>query len=70
MPKTTKGSVHIRFEPPGLPAFSSLQFAVSAVTDDTYREEFLGDLVHDVREAFAVRALYLRLLGVPAASSD
>jgi len=51
-------------------AFSSLQFAVSAVTDDTYREEFLGDLVHDVREAFAVRALYLRLLGVPAASSD
>lgn len=51
-------------------AFSSLQFAVSAVTDDTYREEFLGDLVHDVREAFAVRALYLRLLGVTAADPD
>ncbi|MDG2113021.1 MAG: hypothetical protein P8N02_10455 [Actinomycetota bacterium] len=51
-------------------AFSSLQFAVSAVTDDTYRDEFLGDLVHDVREAFAVRALYLRLLGVTAATPD
>lgn len=45
-------------------AFSSLQFAVSAITDDAYREEFLGELVDDVREAFAVRALYLRLLGV------
>ena len=51
-------------------AFSSLQFAVSAVTDDTYREEFLGDLVHGVREAFAVRALYLRMLGVTAAAPD
>ena len=51
-------------------AFSSLQFAVSAVTDDTYREEFLGDLVHEVREAFAVRVLYLRMLGVTAALPD
>jgi hypothetical protein len=45
-------------------AFSSLQFAVSAVTDDTYREEFLGELVNDVREAFAVRTLYLARMGV------
>jgi hypothetical protein len=51
-------------------AFSSLQFAVSAVTDDTYREEFLGELVRDVRESFAVRALYLRLLGVTAVELD
>jgi hypothetical protein len=49
-------------------AFSSLQFAVSAITDDTYREEFLGELVGEVREAFAVRVLYLRLLGVRAGS--
>ncbi|MCP3935994.1 MAG: hypothetical protein GY708_11560 [Actinomycetia bacterium] len=45
-------------------AFSALQFAISAVTDETYREEFLGELVHDVREAFAVRAVYLARLGV------
>jgi len=51
-------------------AFSSLQFAVSAVTDDTYRDEFLGELVHDVREAFAVRALYLRLLDAPDTAPD
>jgi len=45
-------------------AFSALQFAISAVTDDTYREEFLADLIHDVREAFAVRALYLAKMGI------
>jgi len=45
-------------------AFSALQFAISAVTDQTYREEFLAELVHDVREAFAVRAVYLARLGV------
>lgn len=45
-------------------AFSALQFAISAVTDETYRDEFLADLVHDVREAFAVRALYLARLAV------
>lgn len=43
-------------------AFSALQFAVSAVTDDAYRAEFLGELVSEVREAFAVRVLYLHLL--------
>ena len=45
-------------------AFSALQFAISAVTDDAYREEFLTDLVHELRESFAVRALYLARLGV------
>lgn len=45
-------------------AFSSLQFAISAMTDDTYREEFLADLIHDMREAFAVRAVYLARMGV------
>ena len=47
-------------------AFSSLQFAVSAVTDDSYREAFLGDLISEVRESFAVRVLYLARLGVSA----
>ena len=45
-------------------AFSALQFAISAATDDAYREEFLAELVHDMREAFAVRAVYLAKLGV------
>ena len=47
-------------------AFSALQFAISAVTDETYRQEFLADLVNELREAFAVRALYLAKLGVTA----
>lgn len=45
-------------------AFSALQFAISAATDDAYRDEFLAELIHDVREAFAVRAVYLAKLGV------
>ena len=42
-------------------AFSGLQFAVSLVTDDAYREDFLRDSNAEVREAIAVRAVYLRL---------
>lgn len=40
-------------------AFSGLQFAVSVLTDDTYREEFAADVGQEVRENLAVRALYL-----------
>ena len=40
-------------------AFSALQFAVSLITDDTYREEFFNDAANDVRDVLAVRALYL-----------
>lgn len=36
-------------------AFSGLQFAVSLVTDETYRNEFSQDLRHDLRELLAVR---------------
>jgi hypothetical protein len=52
-----------------LAAFSGLYFAVNAVTDETYREEFFEDVIHDVRRAFAVRAVYLRDLE-PAATVD
>ena len=45
-----------------LAAFSSLYFAVTAVTDPGYREEFFEEVVGDVRQAFAVRAVYLRLV--------
>ncbi len=40
-------------------AFSALQFAVSLITDTTYREEFFADAADDVRNVLAVRALYL-----------
>jgi hypothetical protein len=39
-------------------AFSGLQFAVSVLTDATYREEFAADVADEVRENLAVRALY------------
>jgi len=42
-----------------LVAFSALQFAVAAVTDSTYREEFFDEVTAEVRSALAVRAAYL-----------
>ncbi len=42
-------------------AFSGLQFAVSLVTDESYRSDFVADSNDEVREALAVRAAYLRL---------
>ncbi|MDH3498744.1 MAG: hypothetical protein OEM97_01355, partial [Acidimicrobiia bacterium] len=47
-----------------LAAFSGLYFAVTAVTDANYRAEFFEEVVGDVREAFAARALYLDARGV------
>ncbi len=43
-------------------AFSGLQFAVSLVTDEAYRAEFVEDSNDEVREALAVRAAYLNLV--------
>lgn len=40
-------------------AFSGLQFAVSVLTDETFREQFAEDVAGEVREILAVRALYL-----------
>lgn len=42
-------------------AFSGLQFAVSLVTDEAYKEEFVRESNDEVRQALAVRAAYLRL---------
>ncbi len=39
-------------------AFSALQFAVSLLTDSTYRDEFFADAANDVRNVLATRALY------------
>ncbi len=41
---------------------SGLQFAVQIVTDDAYRGEFAEEMTAEVREALAVRAVYLRTL--------
>ena len=50
-----------------LAMFSGFYFAVYAVTDSTFREEFYVDVVSPVRRAFAVRAVYLSALGKGAA---
>jgi len=42
-----------------LAAFSGLYFTVVALTDETYRREFYEDVVAEVHEVFAVRAVYL-----------
>jgi len=41
---------------------SGLQFAVQLVTDESYRAGFAADMADEVREALAVRAVYLRKL--------
>lgn len=45
-----------------LSAVAGFSFTLSLLTDKAYRDEFLNDVVHEVRQALAVRALYLRAL--------
>ena len=45
----------------GIAALSGLYYAVAILTDSTYREEFLGELIDDLRELFTDRARYLEL---------
>ncbi len=45
-----------------LTAFSGFYFTVYVLTDTTYRHEFLEDVLCEVREALAVRAVYLAAL--------
>ena len=40
-------------------AVAGLQFTVAALTDSTYREEFNDEVSRDIRQAFAVRTVYL-----------
>lgn len=42
-----------------LAAFGGLHFTVSALTDEIYRREFAEEVVADLRQALAVRAVYL-----------
>ncbi len=43
---------------------SALQFAVSSVTDRTYREHFYEDMTDEAREVLATRSLYLAELSL------
>ena len=51
-----------------LTVFSGLYFAVTAQTDETYRREFIGEILDEMRRSLAVRAVYLlaRLRKSPA----
>ena len=42
-------------------AFTGLYFAISMLTDDVYRREFLDELTAEMRQSFGERAEYLRL---------
>jgi len=44
-------------------AFTGLYFAISMLTDDVYRREFLGELTSEMRATFAARTDYLKLRG-------
>jgi len=48
-----------------LTAFSGFYFTVYVLTDTTYRHEFLDDVLGEVREALAVRAVYLAAVRPP-----
>ncbi|MBJ7457745.1 MAG: hypothetical protein JHD02_01015 [Thermoleophilaceae bacterium] len=41
---------------------SGLYYAIAVFTDNTYREEFLGEVTGEMRETFAARAEYLALI--------
>ena len=45
-----------------LAAFSGFYVSVYAVTDATYREEFFDRVAAELRQTFAVRAVYLTLV--------
>ena len=44
-----------------LAAFSNLYLTVSTVTDETYRAQFFGSVLHELERAVGVRAVYLAL---------
>lgn len=53
-----------------LAVFSGLYFTVSLLTDATYREELLDEVVDEVRRALAVRAVYLAAIDHGAATES
>ena len=53
-----------------LAGFSGLYFAVSVMTDETYREQFSKELLSELERAVGVRAGYLALRDADGARSD
>ena len=53
-----------------LAAVSGLYYAISVMTDQTYREEFLTELTGEMRDSFAARAAYRRLVTPERAPSE
>lgn len=45
----------------GMAAFTGLYYAISILTDSTYRDEFMEDVTTEMREVFDARARYLEL---------
>jgi hypothetical protein len=52
-----------------LTVFSGFYFTVSVLTDDTYRQEFLDEIMGEMRRSLAVRAVYLAVLARRAPST-
>jgi hypothetical protein len=46
-----------------LSVFSGFYFGISVLTDETYRAEFLEEVIGEMRRSLAVRAVYLAALG-------
>ena len=44
-------------------SFTGLYFAISMLTDDLYRKEFLNQITDEMKETFIRRTEYLKLLG-------
>ena len=73
MPRFVDLSAPIAPSPPDLPellrvsgaiaAFGGVYYAIAVLTDSTYREEFLEDIVGELRETFRLRTEYLKLRG-------
>ncbi|MYA60463.1 MAG: hypothetical protein F4X40_07930 [Chloroflexi bacterium] len=51
-------------------AFSGFYFTIRVLTDHEYRDEFFEDVVGDVRQSLAVRAVYLGALAQHAVDRD
>jgi hypothetical protein len=45
-----------------LTVFAGLYFAVTALTDESYRREFIGEILDEMRRSLAVRTVYLAAL--------
>jgi hypothetical protein len=46
-----------------------LYFTVTAVTDQAYRREFIGEILEEMRRSLAVRAVYLGARNTRAAAA-